>query len=193
MSGGDSNWGIVGQPWNAMVGTTVGNGGDSAAMGTGASPMDRARRGAGRLGEAQYPAGYLGTYNSKNSGKESASDALLRSRLGDKAYQRGVHKDTKMPPSSYFWPAGFSPDAGLANQAQTAHVVGNTIQTLRFQAMGDPVERYMHGRAPDDTPNAEMASVYRRYGINPDSATNPDRINPATARVMSKYLPSTSW
>ena len=193
MSGGDQNWGIVGQPWNPIVGTTVGSGGDSAAAPSGASPLDRARRGSGHTPESQYPAGYLGTYNSRNDGKDSASDALLRSRLGDRAYQRGVHKDTKMPPSSYFWPQGFSPDAGLANQAQTARRSGNVILTQRFSAQGDPVERYMHGRSPDQTPDAEMASVYRRYGINPDSATNPDRINPATARVMNKYLPSTSW
>jgi hypothetical protein len=51
----------------------------------------------------------------------------------------------------------------------------------------------MHGRSPAETPDNEMASVYRRYGINPESATDPDRINPAIARVMSKYLPDASW
>lgn len=188
-----SNWGIVGQPWNATNITTVGSGGDPAAAPSGATALDRARRGANRLGEADYPAGYLGTYNSRQEGKGNPAEALLRSRLGDRAYQRGIHRDTKQPMQAYYWPDGFSPDSGLQLQMETAHRSGNVILAQRFTSMGDPVERYMHGRSPEDTPDAEMAKVYRRYGVNPESATNPDRIDPAVARVMSKYLPSNSW
>ena len=189
---GAQNWGIVGQPWNAAVGNTVGNGGTPTDP-TGNTPLDRARRGANQLGEAQYPAGYLGTYQSKQDGKNNPAQALLRDRLGERQYQRGIHRDTKQPQTAYYWNNDFNPDSGLQLQMETAHRSGNVILTQRFSAMGDPVERYMHGRAPAETPDAEMASVYRRYGVNPDSATDPNRINPAIARVMAKYLPDSSW
>lgn len=187
-----SDWGIVGQPWNATNITTVGSGGDPAAAPSGQSALDRARRGANRLGEADYPAGYLGTYQSRQQGKENPAEALLRDRLGERAYQRGIHRDTKQPMSAYYWPDWFSPDSGLINQMQ-ARRSGNVILTPRFTSQMDPVERYMHGRAPIDTPDTEMAAVFRRYGVNPESATDPERIDPVVARVVSKYLPDTSW
>jgi len=188
-----SNWGIVGQPWNATNITTVGSGGDPAAAPSGQSALDRARRGANRLGEADWPAGYLGTYQSKQEGKGNPAEALLRNRLGERAYQRGIHRDTKQPMTAYYWSNDFNPDSGITNQMMTAQSSGNVILTQRFTSMMDPVERYMHGRAPEETPNAEMAKVYRRYGVNPESATNRERIDPAVARVMAPYLPDTSW
>lgn len=54
--------------------------------------------------------GYLGTIQSRTSDK--FLDAM-KSRLGERHYQRGVHKGERIDASDYFWPEEFQPTNGL--------------------------------------------------------------------------------
>lgn len=186
-----SNWMITGQPLNAISGNTVGNGGNPINP-QGVSPLDRARRLGGSQTDAD-PSSYEFTTNSRYAGRseaESPAEALLRERANDRAYQRGVHKDTKMSQDAYMWPDGFGPDSGLINQMMTARrTKDGTITTERWSYVGNPVERYMHGHSPADMNNEDAASVYRQFGIDPKSPAEQSLINPIIARVMAPYLP----
>jgi hypothetical protein len=180
--GSNSNWLVNSQPWSGSGGNVVGGGGDPVAPAGAASRLDRLRMGDGQLPDAQYPDGYLGSVNGRQQGKQ---DDQLRTRLGDRAYQRGVHKDTKMSPDQYQWPVDFSPMSGLENQARGRRS-GNVIMTPRFVSTGDPTERYNAGMEMSD---AEMQAVYQRYGVNPRTAQATDTVDPARRAVMSHMLP----
>jgi hypothetical protein len=179
----NNNWMVAVQPWNGAGGQNVtGGGGDPVAPAGAAGRLDRLRMGEGQMPDAQYPDGYLGTVQGRQQGK---GQDQVRTRLGDRAYQRGVHKDTKMSPDQYQWPADFGPWSGIENES-TGHRSGNVIMVPRFTATGDPVQRYNSGMQISD---ADMQAVYQRYGINPRTAQGTDTVNPERAAVMAPMLP----
>lgn len=181
----NSNWMVQAQPWNGSASQIFGGGGDPSAvnLGTGASRLDKIRMGAGQMPDAQYPDGYLGNYQSKQAGK-------LKDRMGDRSYQRGVHKFVQMPPDEYRWPDDFNLESGLRNQAVTARPEGNVILCQRFSPTGDPVERYRQG---GDVSNSEMSAIYRRYGINAVTGQATDTMDPARKAVIARMAPGLSW
>lgn len=75
--------------------------------------MDALRIGVGRVPSAEYPDGYLGTIRSRRDDRLLDS---VKSRVNQKAYQRGVHKGERIEPSMYFWPQEFTPDMGIRRQ-----------------------------------------------------------------------------
>lgn len=105
--------------------------GGATAYGGGGTPvthdsLDAARLGVGKVPQAEYPDGYLGTLRSRRSDRTglpaSVSDTVLdslKNRLTQRSYQRGVHKGERIDPSDYYYPQGFDPQAGLRRQAQS--------------------------------------------------------------------------
>ena len=94
--------------------------------------MDASRIGVGRVPSAEYPDGYLGTIRSRRDDRLLDS---IKSRVNQKAYQRGVHKGERIEPSMYFWPENFGPMMSIERQmkAKSANVNGvNVYQSERF-------------------------------------------------------------
>ena len=94
--------------------------------------MDASRIGVGRVPSAEYPDGYLGTIRSRRDDRLLDS---IKSRVNQKAYQRGVHKGERIEPSMYFWPEGMNPMMGIERQMQAKPIVINgvmTYQSFRF-------------------------------------------------------------
>lgn len=77
------------------------------------SELDSIRIGTGRVPSAEYPDGYLGSIRSRRDDRLLDS---IKSRLNQKAYQRGVHKGERIDASSYFWSPEFGDQSGLQRQ-----------------------------------------------------------------------------
>ena len=94
--------------------------------------MDASRIGVGRVPSAEYPDGYLGTIRSRRDDRLLDS---IKSRVNQKAYQRGVHKGERIEPSMYFWPDGFNPMMNINKQMKAVvdSSSGATVyRTTRF-------------------------------------------------------------
>ena len=109
---GSTNWMSLG-----------GNGFQSANQGGGGIPvardtLDERRMGLPRTPQAEYPDGYLGSIRSRRDDRLLDS---LKARVGQKSYQRGVHKGERVDVSAYLWPPELRPDRGLANIAKGVH------------------------------------------------------------------------
>jgi hypothetical protein len=185
---GNSNWSVQTDGLSVGGGATVyGAGGDPAAMQS-SSRLDRLRMGAGQTPDAQYPDGYLGSVTNRYSGKKDPK-AMLITRLGDRSYQRGIHKDTKMDASAYFWPSDFGPDSGLKNEARGKMTDDGTILVPRFSPPGDPAVKFSAGIANE----RDMMRLYSRYGINAHTGQGTDSVDPARASILTGMLPPMSW
>lgn len=77
------------------------------------SDLDAIRIGTGRVPSAEYPDGYLGTIRSRRDDRLLDS---VKSKVNQKAYQRGVHKGERIEPSMYFWTPEFNADSGIQRQ-----------------------------------------------------------------------------
>lgn len=98
--------------------TTYGGGGVPVAR----SELDHMRMGVGREPSAEYPDGYLGTIRSRrddrgrpNGASERALDSM-KTRLGQKSYQRGVHRGERVDPADYYYPSALKPERGIMRQ-----------------------------------------------------------------------------
>jgi hypothetical protein len=192
MSGANNNWAVQTQGLGA-AGTganAYGAGGDPTAIGTGAQRLDMLRMGAGQTPEAQYPDGYLGQVNNRYSAKNAPQDTNLQTRMTDRSYQRGVHKDVKMPSSAYLWPTDFGPDSGLKLESRGKLSPDGTILVPRFGPPGNPVDRYNSGMSLSER---EMTAVYQRYGLNSKTGQGTDSTDPARVSVLRNLAPPMSW
>lgn len=112
--------------------TAYGGGGIPVAR----SELDFLRMGVGREPQAEYPDGYLGTIRTRRDDRgrpNSASEQVLDSlkvRLGQKSYQRGVHRGERIDPQDYFYPSALQPDRGIKTQMRAAQV-GNLLMAPR--------------------------------------------------------------
>jgi hypothetical protein len=80
--------------------------------------LDSLRIGTGRVPSAEYPDGYLGTIRSRRDDRLLDS---LKSRVGDKKYQRGVHKGEKIGVDHYYWSMDFSDQTGIKRQMKAKY------------------------------------------------------------------------
>ena len=92
--------------------------------------MDASRIGVGRVPSAEYPDGYLGTIRSRRDDRLLDS---IKSRVNQKAYQRGVHKGERIEPSMYFWPEGINDMSGI--QRQMASIVDQSNGVTVFRSI----------------------------------------------------------
>ena len=75
--------------------------------------LDAIRIGTGRVPSAEYPDGYLGTIRSRRDDRLLDS---IKSKVGQKQYQRGVHKGERIEASAYFWSMDFNAQSGIQRQ-----------------------------------------------------------------------------
>jgi len=112
--------------------TNYGGGGVPVAR----SELDFLRIGVGREPQAEYPDGYLGTIRSRRDDRgrpSSTSDKVmdsLKSRVGQRSYQRGVHRGERIDPSDYYYPGGLEADRGIKRQMKAVKD-GNVMRAKR--------------------------------------------------------------
>lgn len=80
--------------------------------------LDAIRIGTGRVPSAEYPDGYLGTIRSRRDDRLLDS---IKSRVGQKAYQRGVHKGERIEPNAYYWSQDFNDQQGIKRQMKAKY------------------------------------------------------------------------
>ena len=86
--------------------------------------LDAIRIGTGRVPSAEYPDGYLGTIRSRRDDRLLDS---IKNRVGQKSYQRGVHKGERIEPSAYYWDMDFNADMGIKRQMKAKQVNVNGV------------------------------------------------------------------
>ena len=108
------------QNWQSLGGNGFNgyNNQGGQGMSVARSDLDAIRIGTGRVPQAEYPDGYLGTIRSRRDDRLLDS---VKSRLNQKAYQRGVHKGERIEPSMYFWADSFNDQMGLQRQAKAKY------------------------------------------------------------------------
>jgi hypothetical protein len=112
--------------------TTYGGGGVPVAR----SELDFLRLGVGRQPSAEYPDGYLGTIRSRRDDRgrpSSVSDKVLdglKVRVGQRSYQRGVHRGERIDVQDYYYPEGLEATRGIARQMRGQRD-GNVIRVRR--------------------------------------------------------------
>jgi hypothetical protein len=133
--------------------TNYGGGGVPVAR----SELDFLRLGVGRQPSAEYPDGYLGTIRSRRDDRgrsSSTSDNVmnaLKVRVGQRSYQRGVHRGERIDVQDYYYPAGLDNMRGIARQMR-GKKAGNVILVKRN------VENAMAAPAPH-LPNDGKANM----------------------------------
>lgn len=112
--------------------TNYGGGGVPVAR----NELDELRMGVGRAPQAEYPDGYLGTIRTRrddrgrpNGQSENVLDSL-KVRIGQRSYQRGVHKGERIDMQSYYYPDGLDPMAGIRRQMKSTRD-GNVLMSQR--------------------------------------------------------------
>lgn len=86
--------------------------------------LDAIRIGTGRVPQAEYPDGYLGTIRSRRDDRLLDS---IKSRVNQKSYQRGVHKGERVEPSAYYWTPDFNDQSGVKRQMKATQVTDNGV------------------------------------------------------------------
>lgn len=130
-----SNWQAL-TPYGAPQPGSPVSGGAGGFNSMQVSPRDRldAMRMNGRTPEAQYPDGYLGTIRSRR--EDRLLDAV-KQKIGDRSYQRGVHKGIQIDPGDYYWPDELQPTRGLQLEGRARKVNG---YVYRAPARPNPVQ-----------------------------------------------------
>jgi len=117
-----------------MYGTNTNYGGGGVPVAR--SELDFLRLGVGRAPQAEYPDGYLGTIRSRRDDRgrsTGTSDNVLNAlkvRIGQRSYQRGVHRGERIDVQDYYYPEGLENSRGISRQMRGKRV-GSTIRTKR--------------------------------------------------------------
>lgn len=168
-----SNWQALTPYGTPAPGTAVQSGaGGYGAGGVLARDNLDAMRMNGRTPEAQYPDGYLGTIRSRR--EDRLLDAV-KSKIGDRSYQRGVHKGIQMDPRDYFWPEELPAEGGIRRQAM-ARRDGYTYNSPRSAPLQTTTEQLIYG-AGGRMPRGSESLVGRPGEISEQ------------APQLAKYLP----
>lgn len=129
MAGGVNNF-SPSQNWQSLG--TEGLNGYNNQGGSGTpiarSDLDGIRMGTGRVPSAEYPDGYLGTIRSRRDDKILDS---IKNRIGQKAYQRGVHKGERIEGNAYFWSPEFGAEDGIKRQMAAVLDTSNGVRVYR--------------------------------------------------------------
>lgn len=120
MAGGTNNFSPQ-QNWQSLGAGGLSGYNNMGGQGTSVarSDLDAIRIGTGRVPSAEYPDGYLGTIRSRRDDRLLDS---IKSRLGQKSYQRGVHKGERIEANAYYWPSEFNDQQGLERQGKARPV-----------------------------------------------------------------------
>lgn len=159
-----------------MYGTNTNYGGGGVPVAR--SELDFLRLGVGRAPQAEYPDGYLGTIRSRRDDRgrpSSVSDTVLNSlkvRVGQRSYQRGVHRGERIDSSDYYYPEGLDNMRGIARQMK-ASKDGNVYRSKRN------VENAMAAPAPH-LPNDGKANM---------RSTSPQSLDKRRVDQMARMRP----
>ena len=157
--------------------TVYGGGGIPVAR----SELDFLRMGVGREPQAEYPDGYLGTIRTRRDDKgrpNSTSETVLDSlkiRIGQKSYQRGVHRGERIDPQDYYYPDALKPDRGIKRQMK-AKFDGQSYLSPRFTPQFDMVP-------PPHLPNDGKADM---------RSSSPGQIDEKRAAQLRRLKPAWS-
>jgi hypothetical protein len=160
-----------------MYGTNTNYGGGGVPVAR--SEMDFLRLGVGRAPQAEYPDGYLGTIRSRRDDRgrpSSVSDTVLNSlkvRVGQRSYQRGVHRGERIDQSDYYYPEGLENTRGIARQMKSSKD-GNVYRSKRN------VENAMAAPAPH-LPNDGKANM---------RSTSPQALDKRRVDQMARMRPN---
>lgn len=100
----------------AQPGSEIRSGGGGTPVVGARSALDMRRMmQSGRVPDAQYPDGYLGSSTGRHQDKLLQSYGA--SARYDGPHDRGVHKGERLDRSDYFWPPWMDLTAGIRNQA----------------------------------------------------------------------------
>lgn len=132
MAGAVNNW-SASQNWQSLGGNGLYgyNNQGGAGIPVARDEMDASRIGVGRVPSAEYPDGFLGTIRTRRDDRLLDS---IKSRVNQKAYQRGVHKGERIEPSLYFWPMDLTNESGIQRQMNAVPTLVNgalTYNTVR--------------------------------------------------------------
>ena len=140
---------------SGMYGTNTVYGGGGVPVAR--SELDFLRLGVGRAPQAEYPDGYLGTIRTRRDDRgrdSSTSDTVLNGlkvRVGQRSYQRGVHRGERIDVQDYYYPEGLDAMRGIRRQMKGVKD-GNVIRVQRG------VENAMAAPAPH-LPNDGKANM----------------------------------
>lgn len=140
--------------------TSTGAGGLGLTM---RDQLDAKRASVGSIPSAEYPDGYLGTIQSR---REDRLLQQMQKKLGERSYDRGVHKGERIDPGDYVWPQDQQPDRGLRNLARGV----KTTPTMLLS------ERLTMGQLP---PGAIAAVGSPLAEINPQRAAQLRQLAPS--------------
>lgn len=125
---GDYNSFSPNQNWQAIGGNGLNGYNNQGGFGgpVARGDLDAIRIGTGRVPSAEYPDGYLGTIRSRRDDRLLDS---IKNRVGQKSYQRGVHKGERIEPSAYYWTPDFNADMGIRRQmrAKPQNINGGVV------------------------------------------------------------------
>lgn len=130
---GDYNSFAANQNWQSLGGNGFNGynnqGGQGVPVARG--DLDAIRIGTGRVPSAEYPDGYLGTIRSRRDDRLLDS---LKTRVNQKAYQRGVHKGERIEPNAYYWGMDFNDQTGLQRQMKAKYDAAAGVYRIPRQA-----------------------------------------------------------
>jgi len=134
MAGGVNNY-SANQNWQSLGGNGFSGYNNQGGFGgpVARGELDAMRIGTGRVPQAEYPDGYLGTIRSRRDDRLLDS---IKNRLGQKSYQRGVHKGERIEPSMYYWSPSFNADMSIKRQMKAKQVLDNGVVVWMTPRMG---------------------------------------------------------
>ncbi|WP_409238307.1 hypothetical protein [Streptomyces sp. PA5.6] len=140
------------------AGSAVVGGGSTRLTGGQAISQARQNLSAPRLGDAEYPDGYLGTITSRRSDRLNNNGSRTTERNHTRPYTRGVHKGSRLGAKDYQWPADFHPMTGIEHQ----------MRGQKWTATGSPEGTHLVNGAKTQQPassdvdqNAERLTALR--------------------------------
>ena len=130
---GDFNSFAPNQNWQSLGGQGLNGYNNQGGYGVpvARSDLDAIRIGTGRVPSAEYPDGYLGTIRSRRDDRLLDS---IKSRVGQKSYQRGVHKGERIEASSYYWSPEFNDQMGIQRQMKAVYDTNAKVYRSARQA-----------------------------------------------------------
>lgn len=157
------------QNWQSLGGNGLQGYNNMGGQGTpvARSDLDAIRIGTGRVPSAEYPDGYLGTLRSRRDDRLLDS---IKNRLGQKSYQRGVHKGERIEPSAYFWSPEFNADMGIKRQSKAKQVNVNGVMVFQVPRAGQdlrliPAPHLVNDGKANTTGSATTINVQRANAL----------------------------
>lgn len=166
---GDYNSFAPNQNWQSLGGNGLQGYNNMGGQGipVARSELDGIRIGTGRVPSAEYPDGYLGTIRSRRDDRLLDS---IKSRVGQKQYQRGVHKGERIEPSSYYWSPEFNDQMGLKRQMRAVYDPTNKVYLVPRNgldiAMTPPPHLVNDGKANMRSDSPGTINVRRAQQLN---------------------------